>query len=86
MGLLSQLRHHPIRGLKTLALTLFCMYAGMNIAIVGPTLVSLQHRANASVTQSSYGLSFRSAGAGIGALLGIVLLLLLSSLTLTNQY
>ena len=71
MGMLSEVRQHPIRGIKTLCLVLLFFYCGLGIAIVGPTLINIQDRTNATLTEASYGLSFRSAGAGVGSLLGI---------------
>ena len=69
-NILTQVRDHPIRGIKTLLLVFLCFYGGITLTLVGPTLVSLQLRSNSSVTQASYGLSFRSAGASVGAVAG----------------
>ena len=77
MRLLHELYHHPVRGVKTLCLIMLCCYTGINLAIVGPTLVNLQARTNSTVTEASYGLSARSAAAAVGSLLGRSLLLLL---------
>lgn len=70
MGMLSEVRADPMRGLKNLLLIQMCLIGGITISMVGPTLVSMQQRSNSTVTQAAYGLSMRSVGASAGAVLG----------------
>ena len=74
MGLWAELRSHPIRRIKMLMLLSTALCSGLNVAVVGPTMVNLQLRTGSTVTQSAFTLNARSAGACFGALMSMLLL------------
>lgn len=70
MGVFEEMRKNQQVSLKTLALSLCFLAAGMSSAIIGPTLLDLQMQTSTSLDQISLVLTFRSLGMGVGALIG----------------
>ena len=67
--MLAQVSQHPIRALKTLVLMPCFLATGMNLAIVGPTLLDLAQLTVKDITEVSYFLTLRSLGCAVGAVL-----------------
>ena len=68
MSFLIEIKENRQISLKTLALSLCFLAAGMSSAIVGPTLLDLQTQTATSLDQVSLVLTSRSLGLGVGAL------------------
>ena len=69
MTVLSQIREHRIRALKSLAMyTVFCAY-GLTGALLGPTMLDLQLLVSGTIEQVAYVLPGRSVGIVTGSLI-----------------
>lgn len=69
MRLWQEVKDHPIRFLKTTGLWSCFICLGMNLAIVGPTLLDLRQQVGSSIKEVSYGLAARAGGQAAGSLI-----------------
>lgn len=68
MGFISQMREHPDRTWKMLALILCNLAGGLSIAIIGPTLLDLQTQTHTTLTHIVFAFNFKAVAGIIGAL------------------
>ena len=67
MRFLQEMRRHPDRLRKTLVLWLCFLTLGLNLALVGPTLLDLRHIVCSGIREVSLSLPARAAGQAIGS-------------------
>ena len=65
--MLDDLSEHRVRYIKTACLMLCCIQVGLNMGVVGPTLIDLMIQTDAELTKAALIMPFRSGGYAIGA-------------------
>ena len=71
MPLLEQIRRHPLRVVKSLALYSSFVCIGMSLGIVGPTMLDLQLEVSTTIDKITYVLPGRAGGYAAGSFLGM---------------
>lgn len=70
MAVIEQIKQHPTRVLKTIALYLNLIALGINLGMAGPTLLDLRILVQASIEEISYVLPGRAGGFAVGSFVG----------------
>ena len=65
--ILDDLSEHRVRYIKTACLMLCWVQVGLNMGVVGPTLIDLMIQTDADLTMAALIMPFRSGGYAIGA-------------------
>ena len=78
MAVFEQIKTHKVRFIQTLALYLAFLSNGLVSGIIGPTLLDLQISANATFNDITFVIPARSGGYAAGAILGKLLIHLIS--------
>lgn len=68
MGLISEIKQHKVRLLKTIAQYTVYMTLGMSVGVIGPTLLDLKEQVDTSLQTISLIMTSRAAGHVIGSL------------------
>ena len=68
MGLISEIKQHKARVLKTVAQYTVYMTLGMSVGVIGPTLLDLKEQVNTDLKTISLIMTSRAAGHVIGSL------------------
>lgn len=68
--ILDDILRHKVRYIKTTAMFLCCIQLGLNMGVVGPTLLDIQIKTQSELTKVVLIMPFRAGGHAIGALIG----------------